>query len=198
MVTRKIVGLVVAILIGHFCPSAYSQDVVFCNGFESCPSGLPSDINPAYLNTIIKDASGRILGSGPTGEIINEKGYVFAISRPTGLLSGTDSVYFDTPDCIGPGFVSGYHFGGWVFSTTDKDGGFDIRYTKKQIGPVYLSQTYKIINHGTSSACIDAGTIGNYFPAFFNDPETTGVPGNLGSVEDPYPVPLSYHRYGAD
>lgn len=190
-------SLFAALLIGFATPS-YSGDVISCDSFESCPSGLPTDINPAYLNSILKDASGRVLGSGSTGGIINEKGYVFSINRPTGQLSGGASVYYNTPDCSGPGFVSGYNYGGWVFSTTNMNGDFDVRFTKKRVGTVYLSQTYKIANPGPGSSCIDGGTLGDYFPAFFNEPETTGVPNDLGSAENPYPIPLSYERYGSN
>ncbi len=197
MTRKHLLTIASAAFVGFVTPS-FSEEILFCSSFESCPSGLPSDINPAYLNAIVKDASGRVLGSGPTGEIINEKGYVFSVSRPTGLLNAGGPIYYDSPDCSGAGFVSGYNFGGYVFSTTNISGDFDIRYIKKSVGPTYLAQTYKIANPGPGGSCIDGGTLGNFFPVFFNDPEITGVPNDLGSVANPYPVPLSYHRYGSE
>lgn len=196
MSVNKILSSCVAVVIGFAAIPGYSVDIISCNGFESCPSGLPTDINPAYLNTIVKDASGRILGSGVGDKVINEKGYVLSVIW-TGLL-GTLSIVYDTSDCSGPGFTSGHHYGGYVFGTTTINGDFEIRYTKKSIGQVYLAQTYVIVNPGTTnSSCVVGNTIGNFFPAFFNDPEVTGVPNGIGSAANPYPIPLSHHRYGS-
>ena len=190
------VSLFAALLFGFATPS-YSGDIISCDSFESCPSGLPTDINPVYLNTIVKDASGRILGSGVGDKIINEKGYVLNVIR-TGSLTSLSLVY-GTSDCTGPGYSSGYHYGGYVFSTTNINGDFDVRYTKKSVGQVYLAQTYQIANPGTiSGSCVVGNTYGNFFPAFFNDPETTGVPNGIGSAANPYPIPLSHHRYGSN
>jgi hypothetical protein len=193
MLVKRTLLFVIAVFIGFATSPSYGGDIIFCDGFESCPA---MNINPAYLNTIVKDASGRILGSGIADQIINEKGYVLNVPRVNGLLGGLALVY-DSPDCSGPGFISGYQWGGYVFSTTNINGDFDIRYSKKTVGPVYLSQTYKIANPGPNSSCIEGNTIGNYIPAFFNEAETTGVPDSLGSAENPYPIPLSFHRYGS-
>jgi hypothetical protein len=165
---------------------------------ESCPGVVPAEINPAYLNTIVKDASGRVLGSGPTGIIISEKGYVFNITRSTGRLEGGSRIYYQTSDCSGPGFLSEYELGGYVFSTTDMNGDFSIRYIKKREAPAYLSETFKIANPGPGSSCVNANVAGDFFPVFFNDPAITGVPNNLGSDENPYPIPLSYERFGSN
>jgi hypothetical protein len=169
---------------------------------ESCPGVVPAEINPLYLNTIVKDASGRVLGSGPTGMIFSEKGYHFSIARPTGLLAEKSNIYYQSSDCSGPGFVSVIGNGaGYVFSTTDMNGDFSIRYTQKPEGPVYsvyLSEAFKIANPGPGSSCLNANVGGDFFPVFFNDPAITGVPNNLGSKANPYPVPLSHERFGSN
>ena len=150
----------------------------------------------------MKDASGRVLGSGPTGTIFSEKGYRFTIARPTGQLAEISSIYYQSSDCSGPGFVSVNGNGtGYVLSTTDMNGDFSIRYTQKPKGTVksvYLSETFKIANPGPSSSCLNANIGGDFFPVFFNDPAITGVPNNLGSEANPYPVPLSYERFGSN
>ena len=196
MLTRTFKVVLTIVIMTHI-EIAFSQDDIFCNSFESCPSGSEALINPTYLNTIVKDASGRVLGSGSTDRIINEKGYVFNIIR-TGLLTGGASIYYQNSDCSGPGFISGYEIGGYVFSATELNGDFSIRYTKKREGPVYLFETFRIENPDSGSSCVKANVIGDFFPVFFNDPAITGVPNNLGSEANPYPVPFTYERFGSN
>ena len=82
MLIRKISSVFSAIVFCFLVSPAHGGDIIFCDGFESCPA---MNINPAYLNTIVKDASGRILGSGIADQIINEKGYVLGLlSRLSG------------------------------------------------------------------------------------------------------------------
>jgi len=155
-----------------------------------------TEIDILYQNPFIFDASGRLLGAyAAGGDIFNSKGYRLKLYIDPGYYVNW-AIFFESPDCSGQGYGIPAEANGDVFMTYDQNGDFMIAYTEIEATPENITyHSLRRYNGTTHGVCETSTHSADYIPVFPNDPEITGVPSDIGTRDNPYPVPFYFERY---
>lgn len=163
---------------------------------EVADAAGPAEIDILYQNPFIFDASGRLLGAYTAGgDIFNSKGYRLKLYIEPGYYVNW-AIFFESSDCSGQGYGIPAEANGDVFLTYGQNGDFMIAYS--EIGATPVNITYHSLRRYTGSthgACEISTNSASYVPVFPNDPEITGVPSDIGTRDNPYPVPFYFERH---
>jgi hypothetical protein len=160
--------------------------------------GPPGGIRPIYLNGLLEDANGKVVGFWWYDNFfVSTKGYWFHLYYPSPGYYTNQPVFFESDDCTGQPYTQFFNpnpLPGKVFVAHD---GFDSHYVAyTEIGAIPTTRTTNslrryngVYGHGyceTPKTYTD-----EYVPVYPNDPEITGIPGDVGNRDNPYPTPLS-------
>ena len=162
-------------------------------------AATPTEINVLYQNPLIFDASGRLLGAYTAGgAIVNSKGFQLNLYTGGGHFVNWP-IFFESSDCSGSGYTNGGSYGdpkGHIFITNQGIDQYFVAFTDEAISPTNKQyQSLRRYVNGVHGACETKAGTALLVPVFPNDPEITGVPSDLGTRDNPYPVPFYFERY---
>lgn len=165
---------------------------------DNVQAASSNEIVVLYQNPFIFDASGLLLGAYTAGGVIfNSKGYQLELYTSHGYYVNWPT-YFETNDCTGQGYTKGGNVSqssGYIIITHDQNQEYFVAYTDKGIDPSEI--TYRSLRryvNGVHGACETKMNTLDVVPVFPNDPEITGVPSELGTRDNPFPVPFYFER----
>ena len=196
---RTVVALITGIFAGFFMSPSYATDTIFCNGFESCPAA-PTHSGPFYGNGWLKDANGKLLGFlWYRNNFITTKGYWFNLYTDSGYYINLP-IWYESDDCSGQGYAGGFDQGytginpvpGQVFLTHDSNEEYIVAYTEIHAVPSLMTaNSIRRYNGSTHGVCESISPFeGKYAPVYPNNPDITGLPSDVGTRDNPFPLPL--------
>jgi len=178
-------------------PAPYALFALSGNAGPQGPQGEQGPPGPAidaiYLSPLLTAGDGEVIGTYYSGRVLTHEHYWVSIWLEEGLIT-TLWTFYPEANCQGQPYqiIDKYNSNGNVFRTFSETNGYETSYIHRTAESVTVTVLSAMeVAYKGGGACKSRHSTQDFFPVLPNDPAITGVPNNRGTLESPYPQPLS-------